>query len=225
MYSSRSSLPFGIKPAGLGAALIVNGAMMTALYLFIAPSIATMIESPPLIGRMIKEPPPPPPVDQPKPEERKVSREHPIVAPEPVIKTVTDDNPIKTTTEIVDRPPVIDMGTTRGEDAVTVEPPKPPIPPLIAAQVDPRYAASFQPNYPPSELRNERDGTVSVRVLIGTDGRVKAVEQMSATSAAFFEATRKRALDKWRFKPAMRGGTAQETWKVMNVRFTITDQR
>ncbi|RYE01614.1 MAG: TonB family protein, partial [Sphingomonadales bacterium] len=62
---------------------------------------------------------------------------------------------------------------------------------------------------------------VSVRVLIGTDGRVKAVEQVSATSTAFFEATKRQALGKWRFKPATRGGVPQESWKTMSVRFEL----
>jgi len=50
---------------------------------------------------------------------------------------------------------------------------------------------------------------------------VKAVEQVSATSNAFFEATRRQALAKWRFKPATRGGIPQESWKTMSVRFEL----
>jgi protein TonB len=61
-------------------------------------------------------------------------------------------------------------------------------------------------------------------VLIGIDGRVKAVEQVRATSPAFFEATKRHAIRNWRFKPATRGGTPQESWKVMNVRFELTGQ-
>lgn len=225
MYTSRSSLPFGIKPGGLGAALIVNGALLTALYLYIGPNIVAAIQDPPLIGRIIKDPEPPPPEDQPKPQEKQVARENPIVAPDPVIKTEPSDNTIKTTPDIVDRPLATDPGKPEGEAVVNRTLPEPPVPPLIAAQIDPRHAGNFQPDYPASELHRGRDGTVSVRVLIGIDGRVKAVEEVTATSPAFFEATRRQALNKWRFKPATRGGTAQETWKVMNVRFTITDQK
>jgi protein TonB len=53
---------------------------------------------------------------------------------------------------------------------------------------------------------------------------VKAAESVSATSPAFFEATRRQALSKWRFKPATRGGVPQESWKTMSVRFEIKDQ-
>ena len=65
---------------------------------------------------------------------------------------------------------------------------------------------------------------VKIRVLIGVDGRVKAAESVSATSDAFFEATRRQALSKWRFKPATRGGIPQESWKTMSVRFEIKNQ-
>ncbi|WP_163484575.1 energy transducer TonB, partial [Escherichia coli] len=92
------------------------------------------------------------------------------------------------------------------------------------AKRDPRYADAFQPNYPASELRAQRDGRVSVRVLVGADGRVKSVEQVSATSPAFFEATRQQALSKWRFKPATRGGVAEESWMTLSVTFQIKDQ-
>jgi protein TonB len=61
-------------------------------------------------------------------------------------------------------------------------------------------------------------------VLIGVDGRVKAAQSVSATSAAFFEATRRQALSKWRFKPATRGGIPEESWKTLSVRFLIKDQ-
>ena len=60
-----------------------------------------------------------------------------------------------------------------------------------------------------------------MRVLIGTDGRVKAVELVSSDSPGVFEETRRRALARWRFKPATRGGVAEESWKEMTVRFQI----
>ena len=83
----------------------------------------------------------------------------------------------------------------------SVEPTPTPLPPLIGAAVDPRYAGDFQPAYPADERRASATGAWSVRVLIGIDGRVKQIEQVSATSDAFFEATRRQALAKWRFKP------------------------
>jgi protein TonB len=48
----------------------------------------------------------------------------------------------------------------------------PPVqPPLVLAELDTRFAAVFQPDYPASERRREVEGAARVRVLIGTDGR------------------------------------------------------
>jgi protein TonB len=73
------------------------------------------------------------------------------------------------------------------------------------------------------ERRAEREGRVTVRVLIGEDGRVKQVELVSAASEAFFAATREQALAKWRFTPATKDGIPQEAWRTMSVSFVLND--
>ncbi|MBA4747506.1 MAG: energy transducer TonB, partial [Sphingopyxis sp.] len=108
-----------------------------------------------------------------------------------------------------------------GQDPpVEVEVPPPP-PPLIEAKLDPRYKSTSQPDYPPYEQRNEIEGTARVRVLVGIDGRVKDVVELTSASPGFFTETKRRALSKWRFKPATRGGTAEESWVIMTVRFRL----
>jgi protein TonB len=104
-----------------------------------------------------------------------------------------------------------------------IETPPAPLPVLKLARPDPRYAASLQPEYPSSMIRAELEGAVTVRVLVGTDGRVKQVETVSASSGAFEEATRRHALRSWRFLPATRGGVAEESWREMTVRFRLPD--
>ena len=100
-----------------------------------------------------------------------------------------------------------------------VDPPAPSK--LVLAQLDQRYAGLFQPDYPARAQREGIEGVAVVRVLIGTDGRVKAVELVSTDDPAFFEATKRRALTKWRFRAATRGGVPEESWKEMRVRFEI----
>lgn len=112
-------------------------------------------------------------------------------------------------------------GTGSGSGGETIAVESVPAPPLIAAQLDPRYAGSFQPDYPAYEQRNAVEGVVKVRVRVGTDGRVKAVELVSATSPGFFAETRRRALAKWRFVPAKRGDATEESWVLMTVRFKL----
>lgn len=60
-----------------------------------------------------------------------------------------------------------------------------------------------------------------MKVLVGIDGRVKAVELVSADDPGFAEATRRQALRHWRFRPATRDGVPVESWRTMTVRFRM----
>ncbi len=96
-------------------------------------------------------------------------------------------------------------------------------PVFVGARINPGYANALQPVYPPGMIRAEMEGFATVRVLIGTDGRVKQVEAVKASDPAFLDATRKQALAKWRFLPATRDGEAVESWREMTVRFQLPD--
>jgi len=159
----------------------------------------------------VADPPPPPPLpDQPVPKSN-------IQPPKVVIA-----RPIDPTTFVVD--PI--MPDNYPIDVIPSEPVKPvvdPVPVLVEAAIDPRFARDFQPPYPPAKLRMGENGRVVVRVQIGTDGRVRAIELVSATDTIFFEATRRYALRHWRFTPATRDGLPVESWKTMTLRFEMKD--
>lgn len=200
------------------AALFAVG-LPVALVVAVALSPMVMESKPrttPLIGTIIElpKPPPPPPdvVEDAKPMPKASSATDsvdPLVKTTPLTNDFVEKGPV-----IVDLPPI-----DPGPPARPADPP--PLPKLVFAELDPRFAGAFQPDYPASEQRREVEGVAKVRVLIGTDGRVKAVELVNTDSPGFFEETKRRALAKWRFKPATRGGVAEESWKVMTVRFEI----
>ena len=83
-----------------------------------------------------------------------------------------------------------------------------PDPVIVEARLNNRYARQFQPAYPSGQLRREEEGVVSVRVLVGTDGRAKQVELIDSPHPDFWEATRRHALKKWRFTPWYQGWEA-----------------
>ena len=62
---------------------------------------------------------------------------------------------------------------------------------------------------------------MQIRVTIGADGRVKSAERVSATSDAFWRATERHALARWRFRPATLDGRPIESRKVITVDFRI----
>lgn len=195
---------------GVPAALVVAVALSPMI-------IERTPTSAPVPWKSFTLPPAPPPEPQPQPPqaEPRPSATTTTVSPLP---PVAADPP-----SVPPAPPLTPPSGSGAGVAVAVDPPVPPRPALVAAAVDPRFAGTFQPDYPAREQRAGIEGVVRVRVLIGTDGRVKAVELVSTDDPAFFEATRKRALSKWRFKPATRGGVPEESWKEMTVRFQIRD--
>jgi protein TonB len=107
----------------------------------------------------------------------------------------------------------------------TVSPPPPPIPVHEPVRVEPRIDSNsaLQPPYPASAQREGVEGTVQVRVAIGADGRVKAVEKVGGGRDDFFAATQRQALRYWRFKPATLDGKPIESSKVMTVHFRLDD--
>jgi protein TonB len=222
MYAEHRYAPQQSRAVSFGAAFAINGALIAGLILA-APEITPKPE--PTVLKTENIPlelaPPEKPKEQPKiePEAR---RDPPIYVPDTPIRTETD-NSIRTTNEppLPPLPPYQPPAPTG--DPIVAEPPA-PMPPLIGAEQDGRFARDFQPGYPSIELRAQRDGVVRIKVLIGTDGRVKAAQSVSATSDAFFDATRRQALSKWRFKPATRGGVPQESWKTLTVRFELANQ-
>lgn len=222
MYANRYHGSHASRPVSAGAALLVNGALIAGL-VFAVPQVVTGPGGTTLTTKNIPITPPPPPEPERKREEVKIA------------KTPTTPPIHQPDHRVITPPTGPAMGTTRdpvlpgndppfgpaGPGTIVIDPPPPP-PVIIDAAIDSRYAGSFQPEYPGPELRQEREGLVKVRVLIGADGRIKAVEQLSSPTPGFFEATRRHALNRWRFRPATRDGIPVESWKVMTVRFQIT---
>ena len=163
---------------------------------------------------ILVDPPKPDKQADPKPQADPVQTD--FTAPPTPLPPLSDDS-----TKAAPLPPYNPPAGTGTGPEILDPPAPPPKPALVLAQLDSRYAGSFQPDYPATEQRREIEGAARVRVLIGTDGRVKAVELVSTDSPGFFEETQRRALAKWRFKPATRGGVAEESWQTMTVRFQI----
>jgi len=220
MYADRPNRTGGFNPGSLGIALLVNGAVIGALF-FAAPKLLPFTPPDgPLITYVPYTPPPPPePVRPADPLIRQQPRPGPRPdAPVPQVPTPTDTGFVVTPDPLPLTPPIGVEGT--GTGTVAVDPPK-PTPVFVQPGIDPRYAADFQPSYPSEERRAEREGRVVVRVLVGIDGRVKQVERVSATTDAFYRATLDRALAKWRFKPATRDGVPVEAWRSMALTFVL----
>jgi periplasmic protein TonB len=207
------------SPVGFGMVVAGHAAALAAVILIKGPVFDPADYSP---IELINLRPPPEPDPVPPPPKQQDPR------PQPQAPTVIDRIP-----------PVVDL---RPVGPVVDSRPYPPLPPLppgneiipeptppqpvrepvrVAAIFDPRYADALQPPYPASEQRAEREGQVRVRVTIGTDGRVKAIQRLSATSEAFWASAERHARARWRFRPATADGRPVESTKDLTLYFRL----
>lgn len=166
----------------------------------------------PIIIHPVPVEPDPPPEEQMRPRTEQPSQLTAMPTPLPI----SDNGPV------IDDPPVPPITYDPGPIVIADAGP-PPIPPSPIRRAAELISRDLQPPYPPSEIRAQRGGRVQVQLTIGTDGRVAAVEMLSATSNAFWEATRTQALRRWRFRPATEDGRPVVATRVMTVTFRIED--
>lgn len=210
------------SPSALAAALALNGGAFAIILLMPATQyiLDKGIETP---THWINIDPVPPEAHPVKPQERtRTQRDHPIATPDNTF-VVPPITPIRGTGPDIVGGTIPDLIPGGG-----VAPVDPPVarhdPVFVKASQDPRFAKAFHPDYPPSLVREGLEGSVTVKVTIGIDGRVNAIELVKATNRAFFEETREQALRYWRFKPATSDGVPVESQQVLTVQFNLEDQ-
>lgn len=211
--------PDPVRIAGIAGALLLNGA---ALMLMMAP--LSRPDGGPDASRGVTaewfEPRPVPP--PPPPELVPVRPATPATpAPAPRLQRV-----VPPVAAAVDPPPV-DGGT------LPAQPPAQAGPAITGAAVDGpgagvatglqlAYAEATAPPYPRDALRAGHQGTVLLRVLVGTDGLPRQVEvERSSGYRRLDDAARRHVLRHWRFQPAMRDGRAVEAAGLVPVAFSL----
>ena len=213
-YSDRRGAT-RFNAVGIGGAVLINGVLLAG-FAMLKPDILpkklwTIIDTYDVVPDKPVELTPTPPEQAPRQSEISAP-------PTPDLPALPSDNSLA----ITDRPPV-SFGDIPGPIADPLPPRADPV--LTSARLDPRYAGALQPAYPSGAIRNGIEGVAIVKVLIGTDGRVKEVQSIRADDPDFLAATRKQALAKWRFVPATRDGVAIESWREMTVRFVLPEDR
>jgi protein TonB len=171
----------------LGYALVTG--LAYSAFKKVAERVTTVdIEEPP----PPEEEPPPPPPDQVQPP--------PIVAPPPPININAAPPPI---TAVESAPPPPPQVIPRA-----APPAPPPPPPSQARGATPdgqgRWAARIQENYPARAIRDETEGTVGVRVTIGSNGRVTACSVSSSSGSPVLDEAACDGMTRYaRYNPAL----------------------
>jgi protein TonB len=212
-----------VRPGSAAVVILLHGAAIAALLLAAGPEIVRRTFDPTRV-RLIPVEPDPPPVPEQPPEPRVRQQQSVIDTPPPLNDVRPPAGP--TTSDPPRQPP--DLGSTIGREEVREPPGRPPADPpadpprpapvRVAAQM---IAGDLQPPYPPSEQGLQREGSVVIRVTIGTNGRVIGTQQVRATSSAFYAATERHARARWRFRPATLDGRPVESQKAITVHFRL----
>lgn len=162
----------------------------------------------PLVVELIAEPPAPP-AEKPKPEPVVVEKVQPIVlAPPPVVQTLAPPPPITVTT------------TPPPPKQVAVAAP-PPTGPVTVGNLDERLLEGNPPRYPMESRRKHEQGTVVVRLLIGTDGRVSDISIAQSSGFERLDKAALQAIRGWRWQPIIRDGQPVEVRGLYSMPFTL----
>lgn len=149
----------------------------------------------PLVVDLIADVAPPPAEKPPKPERMPEEIVPQVVTPPQIVQTIAPP------------PAPIAVAPPPQRPAPVVAPPSIPV---TIGNLDERMVEGEMPRYPIESRRKREQGTVLLRLLIGTDGRV--VEISIAQSCGFerLDQAVLQAARKWRWQPMIRNGVPVE---------------
>jgi protein TonB len=159
-----------------------------------------------------KDPPPPNPV-----QTRQAVQQHSTTVAHPTVdvRTTAHADPMAHAGPTGDANPFPILGATG-----SIELP----PPHFAVKFGPELAtpaAELKPPYPSSKLLTEEEAVLRLRLTIGQNGRVIAVDPVGAADRAFLDAARRHLLAHWRYKPASEDGRPVISSTVITLRFQL----
>lgn len=166
---------------------------------------------------------PPPPPQQQRPERPKVEK---VLTKKVPIPDQTPDEPEPIIEPELD-PDIIDIPLD-AEYLIGVPEAPPSTDGILFAGVggvtNPERIHYVQPNYPDIARKAKIEGDVILQVLIQADGIVGGVTVLKSPGAKFgFDEEAIRALQQWRYKPALQGAKAVDVYFTVVVKFYLED--
>jgi periplasmic protein TonB len=238
-FSRRKSLSTG-KVLGIGGIVAAHVFLAWALQdgLIKPPAIlekklieAKLIEEPkPKPPELVAPPPAPPPLAANVPPTKPPLTPNPT--PKPVLAQPTPTPPVTVPTPEVSTPAPAPAIAVIQQPVAKIEPvpvaaapaptPPPTLPPVLAPAAPPRpivktapvVSANMceEPPYPVASRRLEEEGVVTLRFLIGEDGRVVESQVTASSGFARLDEAARSALSKCRFKPGTEDGKPTRAW-------------
>ncbi len=179
--------------------LVLHGLLLWAIQSGLARQVVKVTENTVealLLSDTLPKPPPPPPTPPPP-----KSPPPTPTAPAPLVPSTTA--PV---ISVPVAPPAAPVATT------APTPPAPAAPALRTVAVIQPGATCAKPDYPSASRRLEEEGTVTLRFLIGTDGRVLQAEIDKSSGYVRLDEAARNALAKCQFRPGTVDGKPEQSW-------------
>ena len=156
------------------------------------------------------EPPPTPP-KPPPPAPEPPQRPHPQIVHR-------DLQPVQIPT-----PPVaIDEPSPMAQTALPLTPPAPQ---QASSNVGPSAMVSYRDKYPPKypiqAIRQQQEGIVKLKILVGTDGSPLKIELSDSSGHRSLDRAAIAAARQWKFNPATENGVPRQGWVIIPVAFNL----
>lgn len=150
----------------------------------------------------------PPPLDPPKQMAQPTMPQ--IVVPRVEVETPPpqDPSPLQATTQPDPTPVQLAQSTATEAPVKSSSTPNGGMRTAVLADAN----GCAKPAYPPSSLRNEETGTVTLALLVGADGKVTASRIQHSSGYRNLDKAAVNALSLCTFKPAMNNGVPEAGW-------------
>ena len=218
-YASRQRKP-SKHLVGMGLVVVLHLLLFWAISSGLARTVAKKIQGP-VEAVLLQEtkpdipPPPPPPPQPPPPPPKNLPPPPPAYVP-PVDVAVTAPAPVNAIAAVTAAAPTqaAPIAPAAVAPAAPAPAPAPPAPPVrVAAVVN--SANCEKPDYPSASRRLEEEGTVSLRFLVGADGKVIQSEVEKSSGFKRLDEAARAGLSKCAFKPATVDGKPEQGWASM----------
>lgn len=160
----------------------------------------------------------PPPQERDWPEKQSFI-EKKFVDKNPRAKQLRPDFDIPRVNGLIGDTGEIQIGITQNIDAIT------PMTELSyrPEEVDqrPTLLRSFSPQYPYLASRDNIEGWVTVRFVVGVDGCIGKAEVVAAEPEGIFEEAALKAIERYKFKPAIKNGETVNCIMKQRIRFYL----
>jgi protein TonB len=193
---------------GLAVVVVLHALLFWAINSGLAHKFVKIVKAPveAVLLEELKPPPPPPPPPPPK----NLPPPPPAYVP-PVEVQVNTPPPINAIAAVSNKP---QPEAPPSPLPVVSAPPAPPAPIARTAAVI-SASSCEKPEYPSASRRLEEEGTVTLKFLVGVDGRVKESAVDKSSGFKRLDEAARQGLSKCQFKPGTENGQPVEGWASM----------